>query len=295
MTFTNYLANSPEIFAVTCLVFGLLVGSFLNVVIHRVPEMMRRQWMSDSIEFLTTEKLIRRSAFEIEDTSSKYNLWTPSSHCPSCESEIRAWQNVPVISYILMLGRCSNCKTKISIQYPIVELITGLLALAAALQFGFSIQTAFALAFTFSLVALTGIDTKTQLLPDSITLPLLWLGLIAGLFDVFVSLESAVIGAIAGYGSFWIIYQVFLLVTQREGMGMGDLKLLAALGAWLGWEQLPLLILISSITGSFIGGILHVLSKNKESVPFAFGPFLAIAGLICLYFGEPLSAALYGI
>lgn len=302
MTLLDYLSTQAPAFIVTCLLFGLLVGSFLNVVIYRLPEMMRRQWRKDCHEFLASdsgdEKFSTHQSTPQDE--EKFNLVTPGSHCPSCNTTIRPWENIPILSFLLMRGRCANCNVSISWQYPAVEFITGLLAMAVAWQFGFSLAAGFALIFTFALVALAGIDFKTQLLPDSITIPLLWLGLIAGLFEVFVSLQQAVIGALVGYLSFWLIYQLFFLITRREGMGMGDLKLLAALGAWLGWEQLPIIILCSSVAGSIFGIIAHFLAdrsteENAQSTPFAFGPFLAIAGLISLHFGQPLSAAIYGL
>ncbi|MEX1033019.1 MAG: A24 family peptidase [Cellvibrionaceae bacterium] len=263
------------------LILGLLVGSFLNVVILRLPKMLTGGWKADCCELL-----------EIENTgvsASPYNLVVPGSHCPQCNHQIRAWENIPLLSYLFLRGRCSNCKTRISVRYPAVELVTGLLSAYVVFHFGLTEQGLFALFLLWALIALTVIDIDTQLLPDNITLPLLWLGLLLNSVGLFTSLTDAVYGAVAGYLALWSVYWVFKLLTGKEGMGYGDFKLLAALGAWMGWQLLPLVILLSSFVGAVIGiaGIL-ILGRDKN-IPIPFGPYLAIAGLITLLWGEQLS------
>ena len=267
--------------AVTLL--GLVVGSFLNVVIFRLPRMMEQAWRMDCCELLEQS---------LPD-EPRLSLSVPNSQCRDCGAAIKPWHNIPVLSFALLGGRCAACKAPISLRYPTVELVTGLLSLAAALALGPTIQLAAALVFIWSLVALTGIDIDTQLLPDSITLPLLWLGLLINLSGVFVPLESAVIGAAAGYLTLWSVYWGFKLTTGKEGMGFGDFKLLAALGAWFGWQALPLIIILSSFVGALIGILLIVLKKQGREIPMPFGPYLAGAGLLTLFFGEQLNAAYF--
>ncbi|WP_257295789.1 A24 family peptidase [Endozoicomonas sp. YOMI1] len=264
-------------------IFGLIVGSFLNVVIHRLPIMMERQWQQQSEAILHPEK-------EPEPLPA-YNLVVPASTCPSCQHKIRAWENIPVISYLFLRGKCSACRTRISFRYPAIEILSALMTVMIGLTYGVTLQTLIFCLFGWSLLALTMIDYDTQLLPDDITLPLLWAGLIVNSFGLVVTLEQALWGAIAGYLSLWIVYWIFKLVTGKEGMGYGDFKLLAALGAWLGWMKLPLIILLSSLVGT-IAAILLIVSKRQErSNPIPFGPYLAIAGYVALIWGDQLIAA----
>jgi leader peptidase (prepilin peptidase) / N-methyltransferase len=270
--------------------FGLLVGSFLNVVIHRVPKMMENQWTAEATEVM--QSLGKLDADAVDATSpptEKYNLVTPASSCPHCGHKIRSWENIPVISWLLLGGKCSACKAPISFRYPFVELLTGALAGLAAWKFGASWQLAGALAFSFALVALTWIDLDTQLLPDSITLPLLWLGLLLNVRGTFVPLQEAVVGAALGYLVLWSIYWLFKLVTGKEGMGYGDFKLLAAIGAWFGWTVLPMVILLSSVVGLIAAVGLMLFKGHQRSQPIPFGPYLAAAGLLALYLKPVLS------
>ena len=258
---------------------GLVVGSFLNVVIHRVPIMLHRSWTRDCKEHLQPGTVDTQAA----DT---YNLLTPASNCPKCNHRISALENIPVISYLFLRGRCSGCGTAISIRYPAVEITTAILSVITALHFGYSLQTLAALAFTWTMIPLFLIDFDTQLLPDSITLPLLWAGLLASLFNIFVDSQTSIIGAAAGYLSLWTIYQLFKLATGKEGMGFGDFKLLAAIGAWLGWQVLPVVILFSSVVGAVIGIALILFKGREHGQPMPFGPFLAAAGWITLLWGN---------
>jgi leader peptidase (prepilin peptidase)/N-methyltransferase len=266
----------------TLAVLGLCIGSFLNVVIHRLPKMLERGWRVQCAEL----------AGETLPAAPAYNLVTPRSQCPSCGHSIRAIENIPVLSFIALRGRCSACKAAISPRYPIVELLAGALAVAAAARFHGLPAVAAACVLLWSLIALTFIDFDTQLLPDNITLPLLWTGLLVNTAGIFpgVTLSSAVIGAVAGYLTLWIVYWLFKLIRGKEGMGYGDFKLLAALGAWLGWQMLPLIVLLSSLVGATIGISLVVFKGRDHQIPLAFGPFLAIAGAIALFFGRSLVA-----
>ena len=261
---------------------GVCVGSFLNVVIHRLPKMLERDWRAQCAE------LAGQSPVE----PAKYNLITPGSQCPSCGHRIAAYENIPVISYIFLRGRCSACAARISQRYPFVELLTGALTVATLVRFGLTPTALAVCVLLWSLIALTFIDFDTQLLPDNITQPLLWAGLLTNLAGWLpgVNLRSAVIGAIAGYVALWTIYWLFKLIRGKEGMGYGDFKLLAALGAWLGWQMLPLIILLSSLVGALIGIGLVAFKGRDHQVPLAFGPYLAIAGAIALFFGKPLMA-----
>jgi len=264
---------------------GLVVGSFLNVVIYRLPLMMESRWRRDCCELL-----------EVEERGDELplTLATPNSHCPECKAPIKPWQNIPVLSYLLLAGKCANCGAKISIRYPIIEAVTGALTLCLGLYFAPSPALAGAVLLTWSLVALTMIDVDHQLLPDDITLPLLWLGLVFNLFGTFVPLEQAVLGAVFGYGILWSIFWLFKLLTGKEGMGYGDFKLLAALGAWLGWQALPLIILLSSLVGAVVGIALMVLKQRGRDVPIPFGPYLAAAGWIALVWGDQIMARYLG-
>jgi leader peptidase (prepilin peptidase) / N-methyltransferase len=276
------LQSMPLMFVALAALLGLLVGSFLNVVIHRLPKMMENEWRAQAEELNNTEDRAPNAAQPV------YNLVVPRSGCPKCGHQITAVENIPIISYLVLKGRCRNCQTKISARYPIVEAITGVLSGVVAWHFGFGVAAVSALILLWALIALTFIDADTQFLPDSITLPLIWLGLIANLDGTFTDIRSAVIGAVAGYMVLWIVYWAFKLITKKEGMGYGDFKLLAAIGAWLGWQALPLVILLSSVVGASIGIILILLSKMGRSIPMPFGPYLAMAGLIALLWGKPI-------
>lgn len=279
------LQSSPWLFYTSVLFIGLCVGSFLNVVAYRLPLMMERDWKLECHEFLQLEPP------DIKDNLVSFNLATPGSACPNCGHKLRAWENIPVISYLFLRAKCSSCGIKISIQYPVVELITGITSLLAAHVFGVSIQTVAALFFTWVLIALTLIDLKKQLLPDNMTLPLLWLGIFLSLFDVFTDLTSSVIGAMAGYLILWSVYQLFKLLTKKEGMGFGDFKLLGALGAWVGFSYLPQIILVSSVVGSVAGISMLIFGRTKQQQPIPFGPYLAVAGWIALLWGETINTA----
>ncbi|MFK8030291.1 MAG: A24 family peptidase [Gammaproteobacteria bacterium] len=279
---------SPTTFIVVAGLFGLLVGSFLNVVIHRLPIMMQRGWQAECAELNGDEPT----------EMPKYNLVVPRSACPKCEHQITALENIPVISYLVLRGKCSGCKTPISARYPFVELFTGVATAIVAWRFGAGYEALAAILLTWALIALSGIDFDTQLLPDSITLPLLWLGLLLSLGHMsipgqtlFIEPSNAIIGGAAGYLSLWSVYWLFKLVTGKEGMGYGDFKLLAVLGAWLGWIYLPMVILLSAVVGAVVGISLIVFTKHGREIPIPFGPYLAAAGWVALIFGEPILKA----
>ncbi len=264
---------------------GLLVGSFLNVVIHRLPRMMQAAWELDAAELRG----------EPPPATEPLSLLGPRSRCPHCGTPIAAWHNLPVLSWLWLRGRCAHCAAPISARYPLVEVMGALLAMAGVAQFGPTLAGVGAAALGLVLIALTFIDLDTQLLPDDLTLPLLWAGLLLNLGGTYVPIHDAVIGAIAGYLALWLVYWVFRLVTGKEGMGYGDFKLLAALGAWLGWQALPTIILLSAAVGAAVGLGLILLRRHKREVPIPFGPYLAGAGLIALYFGDPLKAIFAGV
>ena len=280
MVLLETLASSPGLFIVVAVLLGLLVGSFLNVVIHRLPLMM------EQAEQAYCRELLQPDSLQAEQTV--FNLVTPRSRCPVCQHAITASENIPVISYLLQRGRCTECQTAISIQYPIIEVLTGLLTGIVAWHFGFGWQAGAAILLTWALIALSVIDIKHQLLPDSITLPFVWLGLGIALFSLFADLHSSVIGAIAGYLSLWSVYQLFRLLTGKEGMGYGDFKLLALLGAWQGWQSLVTIIILSSLVGSIVGVALILLRGHDRNIPIPFGPYLATAGWITLLWGSHL-------
>ncbi len=261
-------------------ILGLLVGSFLNVVIYRLPKMMEADWQAQAAE-LRGEPVAERTRF---------NLMTPRSRCPHCDTPIAAWQNIPVVSWLILRGRCGHCGASIPMRYPLVEAFSGLLAALAIASYGPTAAGAGALLLGFALIALTFIDLDTQLLPDDITLPLLWLGLAFNLSGTFVPISEAVVGAMLGYGILWTIFWLFKLVTGKEGMGYGDFKLLAALGAWFGWKQIPSIILLASAVGATVGILLIVSRQHRREAPIPFGPYLAGAGLLALYVGKPLGA-----
>jgi leader peptidase (prepilin peptidase)/N-methyltransferase len=277
---SSILQQSSSIFITLSVVFGLMVGSFLNVVIHRLPKMMEREWHNNCLEL---------QGKEITE-NGHYTLAKPRSACPSCGHMITALENIPIISYLFLKGKCSGCKKAISMRYPLIEALTGLLIGLVSWKFGYASITIFAWIFTFALITLTFIDFDTQLLPDDITLPLLWLGLLFNLNHGFTDLKSAVIGAMAGYLILWSIYWAFKLVTGKEGMGYGDFKLLAAIGAWFGWQLLPAVILLSSVLGAVIGISLIVFTKRGREIPMPFGPFLAIGGIAALFLGPQLAS-----
>ena len=266
-------------------ILGLCVGSFLNVVVHRLPKMLEARWQADAADVLGQTAAANSAAAE------PITLSKPASRCPSCGHAIRWYENVPVISWLLLRGKCSACKTPISLRYPLVELTCGLLSAFIAWHFGFTWQAGGMLLLTWGLLAMSLIDVDHQLLPDSLVLPLLWLGLIANSFGLFSSLEDALWGAIAGYLSLWSVYWLFKLVTGKEGMGYGDFKLLAMLGAWGGWQVLPLTILLSSLVGAVLGLIMLRLRNAEASTPIPFGPYLAIAGWIALIWGEQITSS----
>ena len=294
------LASSPGFFVGACFVLGLVVGSFLNVVIHRVPIMMERQWREQCAEVEHPDHAATMPA--PPPVTERFNLVVPRSACPACRAPITALQNVPLVSYVFLRGRCAKCRARISPRYPLVEALTGILSAAVAWKLGFGWPAAAGLVLTWFLVALAFIDIDTQLLPDSLTLPLLWLGLSLSLFapppgmaPIPVDMRSSIIGAIAGYLSLWSVYHLFRLLTGKEGMGFGDFKLLAALGAWLGWRMLLPTVLIAAAVGAVAGIALLASRKKDRSTPIAFGPFLAAAGWLMLMFGRELVTGYLGL
>ena len=269
----------PAFYLSSIFFLGLCVGSFLNVVIYRLPVMMQREWRSDCLGFLEQPN---------ESVEERFNLVVPRSRCGNCGHAISAAENIPVLSYLLLGGKCAECKTPISVQYPMVEIFTALVSVVVGWHFGVSMQAVAALLLTWCLIAASGIDIGHKILPDTITLPLLWLGLLLGLFNVFIDLESSVIGAICGYLSLWSIFVVFKLITGKEGMGHGDFKLLAMLGAWTGWKMLFVIVLTSSLVGTVIGITMILLKKTDRATQIPFGPYLAAAGWIALLWGQEL-------
>lgn len=282
MPLLDFLASSPLAFVLSTLILGLLIGSFLNVVIYRLPKMLELDWKTQAREIL---------GLPAEPIGATFNLMLPHSQCPHCAHTIRAWENLPVISYLFLGGECSSCKAPISKRYPLVELACGLLSAFIAWHFGFGWPAAAMLVLSWGLLAMSLIDAEHQLLPDALVLPLLWLGLIVNTFGLFTSLHDALWGAVAGYMSLWLVFWLFKLVTGKEGMGYGDFKLLAMLGAWGGWQILPLTILLSSLVGAVLGLILLRLRNAKTSTPIPFGPYLAIAGWIALLWGGQITAS----
>ena len=277
--------DSPGGLAVVAGLLGLCVGSFLNVVIHRLPRMMELEWQAQCADLRG----------ESPSPSEALSLARPRSRCPACGHQITALENIPIISYLILRGKCSKCAAPISRRYPVVEAATGLLSAYAAWHFGPTPQAVGALIILWALIALTAIDCDTQLLPDSITLPLLWIGLALNLAGAYADISSAVIGAMAGYLTLWSVYWLFKLATGKEGMGYGDFKLLAALGAWMGWQMLPVIILLSSIVGAIVGISLIVFSRHGRNTPIPFGPYLAAAGIIALFWGPQLTRSYLGL
>lgn len=280
MEVLQLLESSRLFLAIATGALGLVVGSFLNVVIYRLPVMMNRSWIRECKE--------HSGEAADPDEPQPFNLLTPASRCPQCNHRVSAAENIPVISYLFLKGRCSGCGTAISMRYPLVELSTAILSIITALHFGYSLQTLAALGFTWALIPLFLIDFDHQILPDSITLPLLWSGLLLSLLNLFVDSHTSIIGAVAGYLSLWTIFHVFKLLTGKEGMGYGDFKLLGALGAWVGWQSLPVVILFSSVVGAAIGITLILFKGRDHSQPMPFGPFLAAAGWMTLLWGNDI-------
>jgi leader peptidase (prepilin peptidase) / N-methyltransferase len=284
-------SSSPALFAGSVFLLGLIIGSFLNVVIYRLPIILEREWRSQASEVLAVGTEPPEPAAPL----GRFTLSTPRSACPKCKVPITALQNIPVVSWLVLRGRCASCKAKISARYPLIELATGLLAAWVAWHFGFGAPAACALLVTWALIALTGIDIDHQLLPDNITLPLMWAGLLAAVIigpvpgaALPVSPRDAIIGAAAGYMSLWLVFHAFKLVTGKEGMGYGDFKLFAALGAWLGWKVLPMVIVLSAATGAVLGILMIALQGRDRRAPMPFGPYLAAAGWLAMMYGDAL-------
>jgi leader peptidase (prepilin peptidase)/N-methyltransferase len=293
MSLLELLASSPALLIGTALLFGLIVGSFLNVVIYRLPVILDRQWREQCAELDQTET---------PAPSGPFNLVVPRSACPSCKAPITALQNIPIVSYLVLRGRCAHCGIHISARYPLVEALTGILSAAVAWKYGFGWPTAAAIVLTWFLVTLTFIDIDHQLLPDNLTLPLVWIGLLLSLWGpqpagppLPVDMRSSIIGAIAGYLSLWSVYHLFRLLTGKEGMGYGDFKLFAALGAWLGWKMLLPIILLAAVVGAVVGIALLALHGRSRSTPIAFGPFLAAAGWLVMMFGPEIVTRYLGL
>lgn len=284
-------SESPFVFVAVVFAFCLIIGSFLNVVIYRLPIMMERDWREQCEE-------LAKSPPDYELPEGRFDLVVPRSRCPACGTMIKAWQNIPVISYLLLGGKCAKCGESISARYPLVELFTAILAATCAWRFGVGWEALMAVVMTLALIPIAMIDGETQLIPDSIVLPLLWIGLAMSLFSpmpgaqtLFIAPQDAIVGAMAGYLSLWTVYQLFKLVTGKEGMGYGDFKLLAALGAWLGWQQLPLIVLMSAVVGAVVGILLMVIRRHERSIPIPFGPYLAAAGWIAMLWGDTITTS----
>jgi leader peptidase (prepilin peptidase)/N-methyltransferase len=280
--------ESPLLFIAVVFAFCLVIGSFLNVVIYRLPIMMERDWREQCEEFAKSPPVL-------DIPEERFDLVVPRSRCPSCGNPIKAWQNIPVISYLILGGRCANCKESISARYPVVEMMTAVLAAVCAWRFGVGWEALMAIVLTLMLVPVAMIDADTQLIPDSIVLPLMWIGLAMSLFHpidgadtLFIAPRDAIIGAMAGYLSLWSVYQLFKLITGKEGMGYGDFKLLAALGAWLGWQHLHVIILMSAVVGAIVGLTMMAFRNHERSVPIPFGPYLAAAGWVTMLWGRDI-------
>jgi leader peptidase (prepilin peptidase)/N-methyltransferase len=287
MLVVQYLAANPPVLLTFTGLLGLVVGSFVNVVIHRLPKMMEHDWRSQCAEML--------DGIPPPEQQQPYNLMVPRSRCPNCDHQITALENVPIVSYAALRGRCSDCGWRIPLRYPAIELLTGLLSIIVVWRFGLTVQAGGALLLTWALIALSFIDFDTQYLPDSITLPFLWLGLAFNVAGTYTSTQESVIGAIAGYLTLWSVFHLFRLITGKEGMGYGDFKLLALFGGWLGWSALPLIVLLSSVVGAVVGITLIALRGHDKNIPIPFGPYLAIAGWIALMWGNQLVDAYLGV
>ena len=282
MDILNFWTNNIAAFAVCVGFVGLLIGSFLNVVVYRLPKMLMHDWRMQAREVLD---------MPAQPEAETFNLILPNSSCPHCDHEIKPWENIPLVSWLFLRGKCSNCKEAISIRYPLVELACGLFSAVIAWQFGVSWEALAMLVLTWGLLSMSLIDADHQILPDVLVLPLLWLGLILNSFGLFTSLSDALWGAVIGYMSLWSIFWLFKLITGKEGMGYGDFKLLALIGAWGGWQVLPLTILLSSVLGAVIGIVILRLQRNGYSNPIPFGPYLAAAGWVALIWGEQITSS----
>ncbi len=289
MTFADFFATNPFVLAAITFAFGLVVGSFLNVVIYRLPLMMEAEWT------VQCRNLLEIREDKEPDKKSAFNLAFPDSHCPHCKHKISALENIPVLSWLILKGKCRYCQAPISARYPLMELATAVFSALVAYHFGFALLTLAVLFLTWGLITLTMIDYDHQLLPDDITLPLLWLGLLLNSQGLIVSLEDAVYGAIAGYLLLWGVYWLFKLLTGKEGMGYGDFKLLSALGAWLGWQALPMIILLSSLVGAVVGFGLIAIRVRDRNIPIPFGPYLASAGFLSLIWGTQITGFYYSL
>lgn len=299
MTLLELLRENTWLLLAVTAVFSLLIGSFLNVAIYRLPVMLQRGWRSDCREFLELDtpssdekagESEAKTATETSTTEKPFNLWSPASHCPHCQHPVTPLENIPIVSYLLLRGRCSDCKTPISVRYPLIELLTAVLSVVVIAHFGATLQGAAALLLTWLLITLSFIDIDHQLLPDNLTLPWLWVGMLLSLYGVFSTPTDSILGALAGYLSLWTVYQLFKLLTGKEGMGYGDFKLLALFGAWLGWQAVPIIILLSSVVGAVVGGGIMLIRGQDRSIPIPFGPYLAIAGWIALLWGDRIIA-----
>ncbi len=283
----DFIAANPPLFIGIVFFVSLIVGSFLNVAIYRLPIMLERDWREQCCELLGQNP--------DQQPTDRCNLFFPPSHCPSCKVSLQPWQNIPVLSYLALKGRCAACDARIGVRYPMVELVTGVLSATVAAKLGFTFATATALLFTWSLIVLTLIDLDRQLLPDNITLPLMWLGLLLSIAvshdgqPLFADPRSSLIGAVSGYLSLWLVFQLFKLLTRKEGMGYGDFKLAAALGAWLGWQMLPLVVVLSAFVGAVVGIVMIVAGRHGREKPMPFGPFLAGAGWLALLWGDAIT------
>ena len=285
MSLLELFQYNQALLLVTVTVLGLAVGSFLNVVIYRLPLMMKRTWRNECCEFLEVPN--EQGA----DESDKFNLLVPRSHCPLCQHKITALENIPFFGYLFLRGKCSNCKSAISIRYPAIELLSGLMSFIVALYFGYGAHLLPLLLLTWSLIALSFIDIDHQLLPDDITLPILWLGILCNMFSLYTDIYASVAGAMLGYMSLWSIYILFKIITGKEGMGHGDFKLLALLGAWMGWQALPMIVILSSVCGAIVGTSMIVFRGHDRQTAIPFGPYLAMAGWIALIWGDQLANA----
>jgi leader peptidase (prepilin peptidase)/N-methyltransferase len=285
MALIDLLQTSSSFFISFCATVGLAIGSFLNVVIHRLPKMLEAEWNQQYAQLKN----------EAVGALPPHNLFLPSSCCPHCRHKLAPWENIPVASYVMLRGRCAHCHAGISLRYPAIELLAGMLSGLVAWHFGYSIAGFAGLVFVWCMIALAFIDLDVQLLPDCITLPLLWIGLLINLNNVFTDIQSAVIGAVSGYLLLWMIYWGYKLAAGKEGLGRGDFKLLAAIGAWLGWEMLPLVILFSSLTGALAGILLVSLGKQERDASIPFGPYLAGGSFVGLFLGEQINRAYFGV
>ncbi|MBT1443999.1 A24 family peptidase [Shewanella sp. JM162201] len=293
--FLTLMSQYSWLFVLLSFIFAATIGSFLNVVIHRLPVMMKREWQAECNAFIEEYrpdvfKQIGAKALEapIDNYPPRYNLIVPTSACPKCGASIKPWHNIPVLGWVMLGGKCAACKNPISARYPIIEALTGAMVATLAWHFGPTAQFAAAALLSFGLIAMSGIDLDEMLLPDSLTLPLLWLGLILNFNGIFTNLNDALIGAIAGYLSLWSVYWLFKLTTGKEGMGYGDFKLMALLGAWFGWQMLPLIILLSSLVGAIVGISMMIFKRHQREKPIPFGPYIAAAGWIALIWGEDI-------